>query len=355
MSVHKKVTLKEVARQAGVSEKTVSLVVNHKAGVAAETRQRILAVADQLGYAVSADHIPVRDTVGVIVPYIGNHFYNELVQLTRALCGSYHVTTLVGESGGSPGDERKLVEEMVYARVGGIVSISPRLPDDFYAEIAKRSRPVVILNRPCKIREKEFLSSAVADTVSAANEGMKYLLANGHRKIVYLAGPKPSTSDRIKRKNYDGMLSGAGIQYASNMVVEIEWPRVPGWPSMKAGHRQCRVLIERAVDFDALLCYNDETAVGAMSALADAGIHVPDKVSVVGFGGSLIGRYVRPSLTSVGVQTEDMVWVVARQILSKLRPDSLGDIVGDQWFEHAVLKASLMRRGSSIDRRTPPA
>jgi len=291
--------LKDVALLAGVSVKTVSNVVNDYPHVRPTTRVRVQEAIDRLGYRPNMTARNLRSgrsgVIALAVPEIDAPYFSELAHHVVHAAMDRGWTVLVDETGQIHDREVWERERSAAAGIRGQlidgVILSPLALDD--ADVAEYgSVPLVLLG--------ERLGSPAADHVAidnqaAAGEATRHLLDTGRRRIAVIGAQPPpyGHSARLRLKGYRDALRAAGIAYDDDLVLPaLEWRR-------SAGAEAARRLLELPEPPDAVFCFNDLLALGALRALADRGVRVPGDLAVVGFDDIEETRYSTPSLTTI--------------------------------------------------------
>jgi LacI family transcriptional regulator len=297
-------TLKDIAREAQVSTKTVSLALRSDQSVSGPTAARIREIAYRLGYVGRGQK---RQVIAVIVPYIGHQVYADLFGFLRREANSTGFTALLAESTGQPTVEKSLIDEFRWRGVDGIVMVAPRMAA---ADVDRESRlrqPIVTVGmQPPTDPGLEFARIEI-DHAAGGRLATQLLIDNGHRRIAYLAGRAPSASDQGRRAGYRAALAAAGIPFDEKLVVEAARNGVQPWPDYDVGREQCAELLRRRVDLDAILAYSDAIAIGAMRALHEqSDLRVPADLSMIGLDGLALAQFTSPRLTSVGVRWYDV-------------------------------------------------
>jgi len=291
------VTIREVAAKAGVSVATVSRVLNRKGPIRQTTSQRVLDVAEALDYvphaAARSLSISRTHTVGVLLPDLHGEFFSEVIRgvdLASRRIG-YHL--LLSGSHSDPGEMAAVLTAM-HGRVDGLIVMLP----DVQAE-ALRSRfppnlPVVLLNSPA---EADY--SITIDNYGGARHMVEHLVGLGHRRIAFIRGPE-GNADADERLR--------GFRRAMHRVVEgpVSGLEVPGDFSEASGYVAVHAIISMIPRPTAIFAANDSMAVGALSALREAGIEVPGGMALAGFDDIPIARYISPTLTTVSVAISEL-------------------------------------------------
>jgi LacI family transcriptional regulator len=285
-------TIRQVAAEAGVSIATASRALGGSTAVVEATRQRVLGVAAALNYTPSrlGRSLATGSTgnVGVILPDVTNPFYTSFLAALESALGARDLGILVGDSHESLDGERALIRRM-HTQVDALVLASSRLPDAEIVEAANRI-PVVLANRRLENATAlpTGLSQIALDVGPGFTEAVEHLHALGHEAIVYVDGPPQSWSGRQKRETLTRACARLGMRLA---VTATERPDFEG------GRRALA-----AIDVDgttAIVAFNDQVALGLLSALRETGVCVPDRLSIVGCDDSLPHGLAWPPLTTV--------------------------------------------------------
>lgn len=278
-------TIYDVARVAGVAPSTVSRVFSRPGRVAHETAVHVRAVAEQLGYRARPrrpDQRPGRTTgvVAVVVSDLRNAFYRPVIRGIEDVATEQDMTIVILDGAAPGGVRRDLIERIVPA-VDGLIVGDPRLPDGLARTVA-RQRPLVLLNRVVP-----DLTCVARDNGAGAVAAADLLARLGHRSVVFVGGPEPSWSNGARWQ----ALREAGGQHG------LRVRRLGPHAATAAGGYRAAGELPRA---SAVVTFNDLMAAGLVRGLAQAGVGVPDEVSVVGFDDAPFARTIRPALTTVG-------------------------------------------------------
>jgi LacI family transcriptional regulator len=326
-------TIKQVAREAGVSVATVSRVFNEKGPVREETRQRILEVALRLGYA---PHAMARSlitkktgTLGVLLPDLYGEFFSEVIRGVdlAARRDGYHILV---SSSHSDRSEVEAVLRALRGRIDGLIVMSPEADARALEANLPDSLPIVLLN--CRVEGTAFDSINI-DNYGGALAMIRHLASLGHRRIAHVKGA-PSNNDALERLlGYrDAMqpLLGDGTE-----ELEIE-----GDFGESSGYRAGETILRMRPRPTAVFAANDGMAVGLLSALQEAGLRVPDDIAVTGFDDIPIARFLTPPLTTVRLAIAELGALAVRRLLLAM---ARGE---DRERQHEILPTTLVIRGS---------
>ncbi|MFB9411453.1 LacI family DNA-binding transcriptional regulator [Dactylosporangium matsuzakiense] len=292
-------SLKDVAQRAGVSIRTVSNVVNDFPLVAPGTRERVRRAIEELQYRPNAAARTLRGgrsgLIGLVLPELASPYFGELAALVTEAAERRAWTVLVEQSGGDADRERRLLDG---GRTPGGQAVDGLLLSPWSLGAADlRARPaggppVVLLGE----QDADGLFDHVAiDNVTAAAAATHHLLATGRRRIAAI-GLQPHLANGTaeqRHRGYRTALAEAGIRPDPALELEVDRLHRPD------GAAALRRLVEETRRFDALFCFTDQLALGAMRALYQLGGRVPDDVAVVGFDDIEDGRFSTPSLTTI--------------------------------------------------------
>ncbi len=292
------ITIKEVAREAGVSVATVSRVINDSGPVNEATRRRVERAARALRYV---PHGAARSlitsktiTLGVLLPDLFGEFFSEVIRGIdqRAQRDGYHI--LVSSSHRKKSDIEAALQAMS-GRVDGLLVMSPDLSIDALQANLPEALPVVLLN--CEVKGMQY------DTLNIDNFGgalamSRHLLALGHERIAFVRGASGNHDADERLRGYRVATQEAGMWEAA---LELD-----GDFSQASGHEAVRQALAMSPRPSALFAANDAMAIGALSALREAGVDVPGEVAVTGFDDIPISKYLSPPLTTVRVGISEL-------------------------------------------------
>lgn len=330
-----RVRLRDVAERAGVSQTTVSFVLNERPGsrISVETRDRVLRVAREMGYRPNLTarslRTQVTHTIGLISDQIVTDNYGgDLIRGSVVTALRRDHLLIVVESQDDPEVERHLVEDLLARQVDGII-LATITSDRVRVPEALTDGRTVLLN----CTSSHALPTILADEFAGGRDAANALLRAGHRRGIFLLGETPEAlrPARERRRGAVAALAEAGIELEG--AIDCMW-----WP--ESAYDAVATLLASDQPPRALICLNDRVAFGAYQAIADAGLRIPDDVSVVSFDDSELARWLRPQLTSVALPYFDMGRMAVEAILG-LRPE----LAEAQRQEHLVAMP-LRERGS---------
>jgi LacI family transcriptional regulator len=306
------VTIKDVAREAGVSVATVSRVWNEAAFVSPETRQRVAEVATRLGYSPhgAARSLITRTThaIGVLLPDLYGEFFSEIIRGIdhAAQDDGYHI--LVSSSHDSK-DEIDAALRSMRGRVDGMIIMSPDLEAQRTLHTLQGSFPVVLLNGGA---ESKAFDTITIDNHEGATAMVRHLIAHGHKRIAMIGGPERNYDAAERLRGYESALAESGIARDDSLEVRGDFSEL-------SGHRAVQQLLALSPRPTAIFAANDSMAIGALSALRERGLRVPEDMAVAGFDDIPLARYMNPPLSTVHVDISLLGERAAALLLSSLQ------------------------------------
>jgi LacI family transcriptional regulator len=308
----RRVTMSDVAREAGVSLMTVSRVVNDKHDVSAATRQRILQVIERLDYRPSgiARGLATQRTrtMGLVVPDIANPFFSDLARGAEHEAYARGYSVFLCNTEEDPQREHSVLQSLEDKRVDGVVLCSSRLGhDELRAALAHHSA-VVLVNLPL---DEDHVGTVLIDDVTGGYIATQHLLQAGHRAVGFLAGPPTSQSSRQRAKGYQAALTAAGLPYNAAWAAFCS-------PMVKGAQATARAVLKDHPELTALFCYNDLVAVGVLQACTELGRRVPGDLAVVGYDDIPLAALVTPPLTTCRVPRYELGVQAMRLLLDHI-------------------------------------
>ena len=309
------VTIKDVARAAGVSVASVSRALNGHDNVTPETRERIETVARELRYmphGAARSLITKRtQTVGAVLPDLYGEFFSELIRGMDMAAQRNQLHLLVSSSHGSPLETARALRAL-QGRVDGLLVMSPHADADLLAENLPAKLPMVLMNT--RVSGAAY-PSLIIDNYAGAYAMVRHLVERGYRRIALIAGPEQNFDAQERRRGYTNALR--------QLLPEAEEIVLPGDFTEGAGYRAAQAVQARRERPDAVFAANDTMALGCLFALNEAGVRVPQDIAVVGFDDIPIARYVTPALTTVRVRIAELgERALARLVAAIEQPDS---------------------------------
>ena len=325
-------TIKDVAREAGVSVATVSRVFNDSELVSVDTRRTVRDVAARLNYwphGGARSLITSRTyAVGVLLPDMYGEFFSEIIRGIDLAARREGLHLLVSSS---HAESAELVAAMrsMRGRIDGLIVMAPDVEQPVGTQVCGGQFPVVLLDPGFDAEECDTIAIANHDGARAM---VGHLLALGHRRIATVTGPERNIDARQRLAGYRAALGAAGAEADPELEIAGDFTE-------RSGYEAVGRLLRLAPRPTAVFVGNDYMAIGVLGALSDAGIRVPGEIAVTGFDDIAMARYLNPSLTTVHV---DMLQLGERAVGRLL--DIQREPGGPR--RHETLPTTMVVRGS---------
>jgi LacI family transcriptional regulator, repressor for deo operon, udp, cdd, tsx, nupC, and nupG len=339
--VRRRVTSYDVARAAGVSQTTVSFVLNQvaEANISDETRQRVVAIAEQMGYVPdAAARALVRgrtQIIGVVVTTLDDPFIGALVQTIESAARDRGYVVILASSSDLPEREIAAAKMLQSRRVDGVIVASSRVGALYKGHLEQPRVPVVLINSLAEPGDELFFSVGV-DNRHGGNVATAHLIGKGHRRIAYVASPPDRRDNKERMAGYRQALAGAGIGYAPSLVLQ-------GTGDAAGGQRALPQILSLDNPPSAVVCYNDLTAIGVIDAARRAGLALPRDLAIVGFDDIAFAQYCDPPLTTVAQPIGELGRRAIELMLALLADDAPGAAPG----RTVTVRGELIVRASS--------
>lgn len=306
------VKIVDVARHAKVSTATVSRVINKNAKVADDLRERVERSIAELGYNlnVAARSLRTRRSskLLLIVPDISNPFFADIIRGAEEAARESNFSVMVGDTGGDPELEERYAALLDRREVDGLVVLGHRIPAQVKALLKRQGAAAAPVVHGCEYSPNLGVPSVHIDNVMAGQDAILHLLQLGHRRIGIVTGPldSPLSQDRLE-----------GAQAATCKISDADLILRNGDFSLDSGYKAAQELVGEGVT--AIFCFSDEMALGALRALADAGVRCPADISVMGFDDISFAAFSFPRLTTIAQPRHMIGRTTVNLLLGKLR------------------------------------
>jgi len=308
-------TLKDVAAAAGVSVKTVSNVVNGYVGVSPRMRARVEQAIAEFDYHPNLTARSLRTgrtgIVALAVPALSEPYFAEVAQCVVSAARARGWTVLVDPTGGDPGRERWVIDASRPRLLDGVI-MSPLGLDDRAISTRDGALPLVLLGE--RVSPAAGTDHVAIDNVAAAREASEHLLAAGRRRIgvIGVQTDRRWATSHLRLRGYRDALAAGGIAEDPRLLGEVDhFDRATGRQAMHD-------LLAAGAEPDALFCFNDLLAYGAIRALYEAGLRVPEDVAVVGFDDNAHDEDAVPSLTSVSPDKAELAELAVAALADRI-------------------------------------
>jgi len=320
MQRRKTATLKDVSVEAGVSSNTASRALKGDRSVTIETTRRVRAAAERLGYESSREQTGL---LGLVTPKIAHPFYGELLEHFQDYCAQQGYLLTFARTDGDDAREQKVIQDLDDARVEGLMLLSPTMSEATLAKIlGDGRRPIVVMNATFKPRPG--LLCIAVDNSTGVRRAVEHLLSYGHGdRLAYLNGPGSSRSNLARQTACETVLA--------EHHLSLYWESPPqSQPAdyesgYKAGNRMLQETGKSRPS--AVLAYNDLMALGCITAVVQAGLKVPQDISIVGFDDLSFAPFTNPPLTTVSIPRWRMATTAIRKLITLVEQGPLEEAV----------------------------
>lgn len=336
-----KATRADVAKLAGVSTATVSNVLNNAHKVTEETIARVMEAVKQLDYHpdMVARSLTTRKTmqIGIVLENIRNPHYGEVVEHFEAKAKEwgYFVNICTGAK-----DLDSYLDNFVVRGVDG--AFVAALPyqfnvDKLYRLVDKGIKVVVSGNVNANFR---LVSSIENDFTKAMRQAMEHLISLGHQNIAYLSGLGRELPNDLRSRTYLDTVAELGLPCGDSLLMD---GKAPYYTNSQEGYKQAQRLMDSGRPFTAAICGNDLMAIGAIKAFHERGLQVPRQVSVMGFDGIGLGRYLSPTLTTMAINERTFGEKAFELLYNNIMTNTTGFYNNELTFEQGESTAAVAR------------
>lgn len=296
----KYITLKMVAERAGVSVNTVSRAINNKSDINEETKKRVLKVAQELGYVQNATAVALRTkktrTLGVVIADNRNPFYAEVLNGIEEAAREKNYHIILANTQRDYQKEEEAINLLLAKRVDGLLITPVQDRNDDIKNLIEANIPFVIVGRDFKNIEVDAVYN---DEVKGGFLATKYLIKKGHKRIALINGFLHKSPARGRLEGYKKALKEYGIPFDDSLVSV-------GDIDVKDGYERTKQLLEKGLNFTAIFAYNDMMAFGAMRAIKEKGLRIPEDIGLVGYDDIPFSSLISPSLTTIRLKKQEL-------------------------------------------------
>ncbi|MEO8354787.1 MAG: LacI family DNA-binding transcriptional regulator [Chloroflexota bacterium] len=338
------VTIKDIARKAGVSHPTVSRALQDSSLISEETKKLIRETALKLGYLPSAAARSLRthrsQALGVIFSNINDPYFSEILQGIEEVAQSHHYSLFMAASQRDPQREQTIIHAMRQHHVDGVIICSTSFSDEKSQQFSQYGIPIVVVNNQAA---EDYRYSIYHDDVDGSRQLTKHLIELGHRRIAYFGNSDSgrTTQDRLAGFRFE--MESCGLTVPDHYIYEL-----PGSDPEK-GILVTNHFLGLSDRPTALVCFNDMLAIGMLKGLQQHGLRVPEEFSITGFDNIIFSDYTNPPLTTFD-QPKRFIGQKAAELILNLLNASTKITVPEQKIQ--VLKGRLLIRKSTAP---PPA
>jgi DNA-binding LacI/PurR family transcriptional regulator len=313
----KKVTMRDVARAAGVAQSTVSRVLSpsqSKVPISDETRKRVLAVVEELGYQPNQYARSLRGQnshmIGILIADISNPFYHPLVRAVQDVAFQHHYSVMIANSDHLREKELLFCEAVQRRPLDGVVIIPYHLNDTELSKLKKRTG-MAISAVGNHIRNPE-IDVSYADDTKASYEAVRWLIEKrGHQRIGMICASHNYPVIVRRAGAYREAMADAGLPIPEGYIVEGDW-------SIESGGRAIKSLLALPEPPTAVFAASDTIAIGALEAAEEMNYRIPEDIAIVGFDDIPAASWVRPRLTTVAQNPAEMGRMLAESLFERI-------------------------------------
>lgn len=306
--------IKQIAEAAGVSVATVSRVLNHPENVAPRTRERIQKIIEEAEYRPNwfarGLNFNETKTIGLLIPNMLNTMYMEIAKGVEDVAKRKGYVIFMCNCEKSMDMEKNYIEHMLTRCVDGIVIMFSLLDYEYIKSIEEQKVPVVLIGRN---KGNHGFNTVRVDSMAGAENIVGQLVENGHRTIGILYGNDPETESLARLKGYKNAMKEGGLAVEERYIKSVD-------NTIEGGYLGAKKMIAEGAP-DAIFATGDEIAYGAMDAIKDSGLKVPDDIAVAGFGNLRMSNLVEPKLTTIDVPLHKMGVYGARLLFDLIEGD----------------------------------
>ncbi len=306
------ITIYDVANEAGVSDATVSRVFNNKAGVKEATRNRVLDAAQKLGYVVNLQARSLAGgklkVVGLLIPGLDNGYIVEIIRGVDQELARVDYELMIYTTHRKGNNEANYLQYVANGLTEGILLVVPRLSSEFLRALESISYPYAIIDA-VDTTGRSF--SVSATNWEGAYKATEYLIKLGHKRIGFITGIMELSSAKDRYDGYMTALKDYNIPLDPSLIVEGDFQQ-------DSGYRASVELLALSPSSTAIFASNDVMAFGAMDAIRDANLRIPEDISVVGFDDVPQAVTTYPKLTTIHQPLEDMGRIGVKLLLEQI-------------------------------------
>lgn len=334
-----KVTIKDIAKECGVSITTVSRVLNNVEGSCSiETEKKIQDAIIKLEYHPNpiARSLVTKKTnmIAVVIPDICNFFFQDFSKGAENVCNKRGYRLLLCSTDGSTTKETSYLSSLSQGVVDGIIVTTQNDNDKnkYIAELFHEHFPIMAVERYGE--DINQIPSVTLDNANGIYQAVMELHRNGHKKIAYIGGPEKANNGRLRKEGYFKAMEEAGLELNPNIICEGDY-------KMQSGYECISKFIEKE-EFTALVVANELMAIGACKAIREHNKSVPEDISVVSFDGTILAEIHQPPLDTVMIHGEEMGRIAAENLIKIIE--------GKKGIQKKVRIQPKLRKGESIKR-----
>ncbi|MFY8037435.1 MAG: LacI family DNA-binding transcriptional regulator [Cyclobacteriaceae bacterium] len=340
------VTIKDIARELNISPSTVSRALKDHPDISVDTKKAVNALADKLNYQPNIVALNLRqkktNTIGVIIPEVVHFFFSTVISGIEDVAYQAGYNVILAQSNESYVREVAHVKALFNSRVDGmLLSLSRETANfDHVESIISKGVPIVFYDR---MYNSPTSSKVIVDDYAGAKEAVNHLITEGCKNIVHLVGAPNLIISVDRLRGYKDALKENKMEIKENLILSCDSG------TFEEGKSVTQKLLASGTKFDAIFANNDPMAMGAMVAIKEKGLKIPQDIAIVGFSNWFFGELMDPSLTTIDQPGFEMGQEAARLLIKQI--DMKEKDQYEPVEEIKVLKTRLVIRNSSLKKQ----
>ena len=333
------ITIKDIAKELDISVATVSRALRGSSEIKKETKLAVLQMAKDMDYhpnlLASSLSSKRSKIIGVVVPNINRKFWSNSISGIEKVAYQHDYKVMIFQSAESFKKEMEIVETLANSRVDGILIALSKETDRYehLQQVIERGIPILLFERVCSDLDA---SKVVTDDFNGAKELVQHLIDRGRKSIAYISGPFSLGVCQDRFDGYKTALMENGLKLEDDFLIELEDF------SYEAAEEAVALLWKKERKPDAIFCFADILAIGALSGAKKLGISVPRELAIAGFGNDDIGRYVSPAITTMNQPSHNMGEMAAEMLLDQIASEE-----AEHKIDTKIIKPELVVREST--------
>lgn len=331
-------TIKDVAKLAGVSISTASLAINNKPRVSGKTRLKVLEAAEKLDYhpnLIARGLVKKKtNTLGLLIPHTASYvfsfpYFAEVIRAISNTANSSGYRLMVSTARAETQEKSSYIHMAKEHLVDGFILLNVKLRDERIIELGRERFPFVIIGRNPWLKGANYVDP---DDINGALRAVRHLISLGHKKIAFLNGPLDRIVSFDRLEGYKKALIEAKLSYDPNLVSHGDFIQ-------ESGYQRMREFLNNSVNFTAVFAASDLMAMGAMKAIKEKGLKIPEDIAVVGFDDIPTVAFTDPPLTTVRQPIYDIGALAAKILIEILEGKRVKE-------DHIIMPIKLVVRKS---------
>lgn len=309
-------TIKDIAKQLGISPSTVSRALKNHPDISEKTKKAVIELAEKLKYRPNQLALNLRksqnNTIGVIIPQIVHYFFSSIISGIEDYCSKKGYNVILTQSNEKYDRELENTNILMQNSVAGVLISRTKETVNFehFEKLINYDIPVVFFDRICPTLKTD---KVIVNDEYAAFIGVEHLVKSGCKKIVHFKGPENLAISKKRLTGYLEALREYKLKKNNDLIIECD--------NYDDAQKETQKLIDNRVDFDGIFAVNDNTAAGAIEILNRNNIKVPNEVSVMGYSNDLISKITNPKLSTVEQSGYEMGFTSAKLLIERIESE----------------------------------